>query len=219
MSEDRTVSGLTEFRIEFAELDIGPPQVAAAMGYPDAEVPGPYDEMIGSALAEAGAHAEVRAGFRLFPPGALILEERAFRLAGVRFDARAIVARSLRGSTGLAIFAVTAVARLFIGLPPKLSLVWCIYLFAFPVISLFYGVDKMCGLILNGNLTLTGAATTPGAMTVVLGDGESYLDADFGWAGALPRTGADLGTFTVAGLIMLLVGAALVLAGRREPTV
>jgi hypothetical protein len=108
MSEDRTVSGPTEFRIDFGELDLGPPQVAAAMGYPDAEAARPYDEMIRTALGEAGAHAEVRAGFRLFPPGTLILEERAFRLAGVRFDSRAIVAHSLRGSTGLAIFAVTA---------------------------------------------------------------------------------------------------------------
>jgi uncharacterized repeat protein (TIGR01451 family) len=85
------------------------------------------------------------------------------------------------------------------------------YLFA----ALEAGTYRVVSLQPAGDL----AATTPGAMTVVLGDGESYLDADFGWAGALPRTGADLGTFAVAGLIMLLVGVALVLAGRREPTI
>jgi uncharacterized repeat protein (TIGR01451 family) len=58
--------------------------------------------------------------------------------------------------------------------------------------------------------------TTPGSFEVTLGDGQSYLDADFGLTATLPTTGMELGTFAVVGLLMLLAGVAIELTVRRR---
>ncbi|MBN2489395.1 MAG: methionine synthase [Planctomycetes bacterium] len=107
MREDPIGSRLEEFRLDVAALDLRPARVAAAAGYPGGHAPEPFAHMIRETLEAVAAHADVRAGFRLFPPGALTLEDRAFRLAGVGFEAGAIIGRSLRGSTAAAVFAAT----------------------------------------------------------------------------------------------------------------
>ena len=83
------------------------------------------------------------------------------------------------------------------------------YLFA----ALEEGQYRVSVVAPNNQMSLTTAST----ITVDLGDGESFLDADFGFAGALPRTGVSLDQIALAGLIMLLLGAALTrLARARE---
>ncbi len=58
--------------------------------------------------------------------------------------------------------------------------------------------------------------TTAASFEVTLADGDAFLTADFGWAGTLPKTGLEIETFAAAGLVMLLLGAALAFAGRRR---
>jgi LPXTG-motif cell wall-anchored protein len=52
---------------------------------------------------------------------------------------------------------------------------------------------------------------------VTLEIGENFLDADFGLAQAqLPATGSDMDQLAWLGVVMLLIGAAVVLADRRR---
>ncbi len=60
------------------------------------------------------------------------------------------------------------------------------------------------------------ALTTAGSFTVDLGADESFLAADFGLAGSLPRTGLELGTVALLGMAMLAAGGALLLATRKR---
>jgi uncharacterized repeat protein (TIGR01451 family)/LPXTG-motif cell wall-anchored protein len=60
------------------------------------------------------------------------------------------------------------------------------------------------------------ALTTAGSFTVDLGPDESFLAADFGLAGSLPRTGMEIGTVALLGLAMLAAGGALLLATRKR---
>jgi uncharacterized repeat protein (TIGR01451 family) len=73
------------------------------------------------------------------------------------------------------------------------------------------------------NMTsVEGSLTTPGKYTIQLAGGEEYLDADFGLEGSLPATGSDLDRYVNLGLLLLLVGTALVAATiffRRRPSV
>ena len=59
--------------------------------------------------------------------------------------------------------------------------------------------------------------TTKSSFTIELADGQSYLDADFGVVGTLPKTGLDTGAILGIALALLLAGAAAVLvSGRKE---
>jgi uncharacterized repeat protein (TIGR01451 family)/LPXTG-motif cell wall-anchored protein len=76
-----------------------------------------------------------------------------------------------------------------------------------------------------GNYRVTSPApganlnrTTAASFDVTLAADESFLDADFGWAGALPQTGFEIETFATAGFLLLLAGAALAFIGRRRET-
>lgn len=52
------------------------------------------------------------------------------------------------------------------------------------------------------------ALTTAGKYTITLSDGQMSLIADFGFAQALPTTGFETIDFGIAGLVLLLIGAA-----------
>ncbi|MGI9648882.1 MAG: SdrD B-like domain-containing protein [Acidimicrobiia bacterium] len=58
------------------------------------------------------------------------------------------------------------------------------------------------------------ALTTPGKFAITLSDGEMSLIADFGFAQALPSTGFETADFGVAGLVLLLIGAAVLVLVR-----
>jgi LPXTG-motif cell wall-anchored protein len=65
----------------------------------------------------------------------------------------------------------------------------------------------------EGNLKLT----TPGLFNVTLGEGQSFLDADFGVVATLPDTGLSSDQFAVIGLVLTLFGVtSLVLTRRRD---
>jgi uncharacterized repeat protein (TIGR01451 family) len=57
--------------------------------------------------------------------------------------------------------------------------------------------------------------TTAGAFEFVLSDGESYLIADFGFQGILPRTGFEVGAMAVIGMLLVALGLAMVGATRH----
>ena len=59
--------------------------------------------------------------------------------------------------------------------------------------------------------------TTPASYAVTLQVGENFLDADFGLAQPqLPATGSDMDQLAWLGLVMLLIGAAVLVADRRR---
>ena len=59
--------------------------------------------------------------------------------------------------------------------------------------------------------------TTPASYSVTLQVGENFLDADFGLAQAqLPATGSDMDQLAWLGIVMLLIGAAVLTADRRR---
>lgn len=62
--------------------------------------------------------------------------------------------------------------------------------------------------------------TTVGKYAITLSDGQTTLIADFGFAQSLPNTGFETADFGIAGLVLLLIGAAalvLVRPGSRTP--
>ena len=64
------------------------------------------------------------------------------------------------------------------------------------------------------------ALTTVGTYAITVGEGQTSLIADFGFAQALPATGFETADFGIAGLVLLLIGAAalvLVRPGSKAP--
>lgn len=62
----------------------------------------------------------------------------------------------------------------------------------------------------------TNSLTTAGSFTIQLSDGQSYLDADFGIASALPNTGISTDQIALIALAMILAGAVTLLSTRRR---
>lgn len=62
----------------------------------------------------------------------------------------------------------------------------------------------------------TNSLTTPGSFTIQLSDGQSYLDADFGIASALPNTGISTDQISLIALAMILSGGVALLSTRRH---
>lgn len=58
------------------------------------------------------------------------------------------------------------------------------------------------------------ALTTAGMFAITLSDGQMSLIADFGFAQALPATGFETADFGIAGLVLLLIGAAVLVLVR-----
>ncbi|MDH3605653.1 MAG: carboxypeptidase regulatory-like domain-containing protein [Acidimicrobiia bacterium] len=74
--------------------------------------------------------------------------------------------------------------------------------------------------VLTASAPESTALTTVGMYAIVLGDGQTSLIADFGFAQALPSTGFETADFGIAGFVLLLIGAAalvLVRPGSKTP--
>jgi LPXTG-motif cell wall-anchored protein len=56
--------------------------------------------------------------------------------------------------------------------------------------------------------------TTPGVYSITLSDGQTTLTADFGFAQSLPNTGFETADVGIAGLVLLLIGAAVLVLVR-----
>lgn len=64
----------------------------------------------------------------------------------------------------------------------------------------------------EGSLKLT----TPGLFNVTLGEGQSFLDADFGVVATLPDTGLSSDQFAVIGIALVIVGATALAVTRKR---
>ncbi|MEN8234536.1 MAG: SdrD B-like domain-containing protein [Actinomycetota bacterium] len=64
--------------------------------------------------------------------------------------------------------------------------------------------------------SVTGALTTAGSFTVDLAGGDDYVDADFGVAEVLPKTGTNIESLGLLALALLAAGAVAVLFTRRK---
>jgi LPXTG-motif cell wall-anchored protein len=64
----------------------------------------------------------------------------------------------------------------------------------------------------EGNLKLT----TPGLFNVTLGEGQSFLDADFGVVATLPDTGLSSDQFAVVGIALVMFGATVLAVTRKR---
>jgi LPXTG-motif cell wall-anchored protein len=58
--------------------------------------------------------------------------------------------------------------------------------------------------------------TTAGSFTIQLAEAQSYLDADFGIASVLPKTGISADQIAYIALSLLLAGGAALLVTRRK---
>ena len=58
--------------------------------------------------------------------------------------------------------------------------------------------------------------TTAGSFTIQLAEAQSYLDADFGVASVLPKTGISADQIAYTALSLLLAGGAALLVTRRK---
>jgi LPXTG-motif cell wall-anchored protein len=64
--------------------------------------------------------------------------------------------------------------------------------------------------------SVSGELTTAGAFTFDLAEAATYLDADFGLAETLPKTGTDAAALGLLGLMLLAAGAIAVMATRKR---
>lgn len=68
--------------------------------------------------------------------------------------------------------------------------------------------------VMTGTAPNNVALTTSGVYSVTLAEGETSLIADFGFAQALPTTGFETADFGIAGLVLLLIGGAVLVLVR-----
>jgi LPXTG-motif cell wall-anchored protein/uncharacterized repeat protein (TIGR01451 family) len=80
----------------------------------------------------------------------------------------------------------------------------------------FVGLDAGTYTSQLDTSSVSGDLTTAGAFTIDLADGEEYLDADFGVAEVLPKTGLDSEGLSLLALGLLILGSMAVLATRKR---
>jgi hypothetical protein len=97
-----------EYFIEFGDLEISSAEIAEFMGFIDGEVPEPFPEVIGSALSEADALCELRAGFRIIESIETDVTKASVSLLNQTFSCGKIVAAQLKNAEKIAVIAGTA---------------------------------------------------------------------------------------------------------------
>jgi hypothetical protein len=110
MSEELLLSEpLTcHYRIPYEDLGLTRDDVARGMGYTAGADATPFADDLEALVQQAGQYAGVEGGFRVFPPGSVLLERDSISVDGLHFDTGRIIAGPLRGAQALALFAVTA---------------------------------------------------------------------------------------------------------------
>jgi LPXTG-motif cell wall-anchored protein/uncharacterized repeat protein (TIGR01451 family) len=80
----------------------------------------------------------------------------------------------------------------------------------------FVGLDAGKYTITLDMTSVTGALTTAGSFTIELVEGQEYLDADFGVAETLPKTGTDAEALSLLALGLLMMGGLAVISTRKR---
>ncbi|HLP15712.1 MAG TPA: vitamin B12 dependent-methionine synthase activation domain-containing protein [Bacteroidota bacterium] len=95
------------FELDAASLNVTPKDVECALGYIDIPAPEYLPEMIDEALATAAGLLDVHCGYHLITGPELDLTSSDVHCRDVRFNTGSIIAKRLRYSTSLALFAAT----------------------------------------------------------------------------------------------------------------
>lgn len=89
-------------------LGLDAPLIARAMGYPEGACPPPVSEQVSALLEEVPQRLAPRAGYRIVPQDALVMQRETVAIAGECFDVGKLIARCLRHSTEMIVFVATA---------------------------------------------------------------------------------------------------------------
>ncbi len=99
---------LQEFAFAFSDLEIIPADLEALLGFHPGETPEPFSGMVLSALKEAPALFEPRAGFRVWKDVSFDAERWHFRAGSHLFFPGKIIFSQIRKAGALLFFAATA---------------------------------------------------------------------------------------------------------------
>ena len=94
--------------MDYATLGLTSDDLARGMGYAGGVGSTHFSEDLERLLSEAGSHACIEGGYRVFPPGSVSIEREGFRVEGEYFDTGRVIAGPLRGAETLAFFVATA---------------------------------------------------------------------------------------------------------------
>ena len=110
MTENTLAPGVLTFqyRVPFGDLGIEGRNVATGMGYHQDVLSKPFAEQLEQLVREAGDHADIRCGFRVFPREVVKLNDSHFQVAETLFQTGTIIADPLREAESLVFFAATA---------------------------------------------------------------------------------------------------------------
>ncbi len=100
--------GIHEYRIPIGELDFNEAAVERGMGYENGSAPDFYREKITETIALAADVVEIRAGYRILPSEQFLLEKEQASCCRQTFQTGKIIARQLKNSRTVALFASTA---------------------------------------------------------------------------------------------------------------
>ncbi|MGE5314447.1 MAG: vitamin B12 dependent-methionine synthase activation domain-containing protein [Acidobacteriota bacterium] len=95
------------FTVDGAGVDISRRDIELALGYIDTPAPEFLPEMIDEALAAARPLVDIRCGFSIFTGSEAETTSKDVRCRDVRLETGSIIAKRLRHSTSIAIFAAT----------------------------------------------------------------------------------------------------------------
>lgn len=98
--------------LPFHALGMTRDDIAHGMGYADGAGATYFADELDALLAQASAHVDIQAGFRVFAPDTVTIEREGFRVEDQYFETGRIIAGPLKGVETLAFFAATAGAGL-----------------------------------------------------------------------------------------------------------
>ncbi len=97
-----------EFRIPLRELNFNEASVERGMGYENGSLPDFYREKITEIITRSAEVADIRAGYRILPPEQFLLEKEQVSCCQQTLQTGKIIARQLKKSHTVALFASTA---------------------------------------------------------------------------------------------------------------
>jgi len=101
-------TSVQQFSIPFETLGVARDGVARCMGYADGVLPEPFGEEVDALIEEAVHHAQIAAGFRVFPPDAVKVERGGVHIEDAYFSTDRVISSPLRKAESVSLFVATA---------------------------------------------------------------------------------------------------------------
>lgn len=92
----------------FGELTLDRNYLSAMLGFPDGDLPEPFDQYVAEAIQEAEALGDIRGAFCFPEKSEFIANNSCISVDGIEFGIGKTVAKELRNSTSVALFICTA---------------------------------------------------------------------------------------------------------------